>query len=135
MGFGQNFQQSLSKNKEDGIIYRIWLHVIVLAVLLRDFQGLENGQGFVTIAWGIYATVLMILGLHKNQRTIRTVALATLFLIVAKLFLVDLKNLETIWRILLFFGFGGAFLFLSYYFKALWKKDDVVVEKDKTIVE
>ena len=39
----------------------------------------------------------------------------------AKLFLVDLAELEVLWRILLFMGFGGLFLFLSYYFQDLWK--------------
>jgi len=41
--------------------------------------------------------------------------------LVAKMFMVDLAELETIWRVLLFIGFGGAFLALSYYFRALWK--------------
>ena len=37
------------------------------------------------------------------------------------LWAVDLANLEVLWRILLFMGFGGLFLFLSYYFQNLWK--------------
>ena len=41
--------------------------------------------------------------------------------IIALFFLVDLVNLEVLWRILLFMGFGALFLFLSYYFKNLWK--------------
>jgi uncharacterized membrane protein len=40
---------------------------------------------------------------------------------VAKLFLVDLAKLQAIWRVLLFMGFGAAFLALSYYFPSLWK--------------
>jgi uncharacterized membrane protein len=49
--------------------------------------------------------------------------MGTLLLVVGKLFLVDLSELETIWRVLLFLGFGGLFLLLSYYFRALWKSN------------
>ena len=37
-----------------------------------------------------------------------------------KLFLVDLAVLAPVWRIMLFMGFGGLFLVLSYYFQDLW---------------
>jgi uncharacterized membrane protein len=46
-----------------------------------------------------------------------------LLVVVGKLFLLDLTKLEAIWRVLLFLGFGGVFLILSYYFRALWKSD------------
>jgi uncharacterized membrane protein len=75
----------------------------------------------VTIAWGIYSAALLVLGLIKDYRRARNLALITLFVVVGKLFLVDLANLEVLWRILLFMGFGGLFLFLSYYFQDLWK--------------
>ena len=48
--------------------------------------------------------------------------MGTLLVLVGKLFLVDLARLEAIWRILLFLGFGGLFLVLSYYFQARWKR-------------
>ena len=73
-----------------------------------------------TISWGIYAIILLVIGLRYNQSQLRTVAMATLAAVVGKLFLVDLVELETIWRILLFLGFGGLFLLLSYYFRSLW---------------
>jgi uncharacterized membrane protein len=49
------------------------------------------------------------------------VGMGTLLLVVAKLLLVDLINLDAVWRILLFLGFGGVFLILSYYLQALWR--------------
>ena len=50
------------------------------------------------------------------------VAMGTPLLVVGKLFVVDLAEVESIWRILLFLGFGGIFLVLSYYFQNLWKR-------------
>ena len=75
-----------------------------------------------TIAWGIYAGILLVLGLRLNLKQLPTVAVGTLLIVVGKLFLVDLAELKATWRILLFLGFGGIFLVLSYYFQALWKR-------------
>jgi hypothetical protein len=41
------------------------------------------------------------------------------FLVVGKLFLVDLIGVEAIWRVLLFLDFGSLFLALSYYLRFL----------------
>ncbi|KAA3637412.1 MAG: DUF2339 domain-containing protein [Calditrichaeota bacterium] len=114
----------LIRSQSEKTIYYIWAHIIILSIFLREFQSSENGQGIVTIAWGLYAAILLIAGLRLNKVSLRKAALITLMVVVAKLFLVDLSNLETIWRILLFLGFGGVFLLLSYYFKSLWKDSD-----------
>nr|MDP9455722.1 DUF2339 domain-containing protein [Actinomycetota bacterium] len=46
--------------------------------------------------------------------------MATLFLVVGKLFLVDLASIEAVWRVLLFLGFGTLFLALSFCTRYLW---------------
>jgi len=110
----------LFKSTQEKKVYRLLAHIAFLGWLLRDLSSLPNGQGYVTISWGIYAIILLVIGLRYNQSQLRTVAMATLAAVVGKLFLVDLVELETIWRILLFLGFGGLFLLLSYYFRSLW---------------
>lgn len=110
-----------TKDKSARFVYLLAVHVAFLLWLLRELSSLTDGQGYVTIAWGIYAVILLIAGLRRNIHKVRLAALVTLFLVVGKLFLVDLAKLETIWRVLLFFGFGGVFLALSYYFQSLWK--------------
>lgn len=47
--------------------------------------------------------------------------MATLFVVVGKLFLVDLSEVEPAWRVVPFLGFGGLFLALSYYLRGLWR--------------
>ncbi|HUU28822.1 MAG TPA: DUF2339 domain-containing protein [archaeon] len=101
--------------------YRLVAHLAVLGWFLREFYVLQNGQAYITTAWGIYGVILLVLGLRRNLGDLRTAAMGTLFLVVGKLFLVDLRMLEAIWRILLFLCFGGLFLVLSYYFRVLWK--------------
>ena len=48
-------------------------------------------------------------------------AIATLLVVVAKLFLVDLAALEALFRVVLFLGFGSVFLLLSYLLQDWWK--------------
>lgn len=102
-------------------LYRVVAHLALLGWFLRELSVLTNGQAYVTIAWGVYALALLVSGLRLNLDLLRNVGLGTLFLVVGKLFLVDLASLEAIWRILLFLCFGGVFLVISYYFRALWK--------------
>ena len=101
----------------------------ILGWFARELSTLPNGQGYVSIAWGVYTIFLLILGMRLNLNDLRTVAMGTLLLVVGKLFLVDLAKLETIWRILLFLGFGGLFLVISYYFPALKKPESESTDK------
>jgi uncharacterized membrane protein len=112
-----------SLSTEQRKIYLFLVHIAALAWFLRELSSLSHGQGYVTIAWGCYAVILFVLGLRLNFSRLRTVAMGTLLIVVAKLFLLDLARLEAIWRVLLFLGFGGVFLILSYYFRELWKSN------------
>jgi len=111
----------LLKTNGEILIYRLVAHIAFMGWFISEFVSRENGQGYITIAWGIYAALLLIAGLRFNYQRLRTVSMTTIFIVVAKLFLIDLAELEVLWRILLFMGFGGLFLFLSYYFQDLWK--------------
>jgi uncharacterized membrane protein len=103
--------------------YLLAAHGALLAWLWRELLALPNGNGFVTIAWGVYAIVLLVLALLNRFDTIRRVAMATLLLVVGKLFLVDLARVEALWRIMLFLGFGALFIVLSYYFGELRREE------------
>lgn len=109
------------RTRKEGQIYWLLLHLIFLGWLWRELSALPDGNVFVTMAWGIYGAILLVVGLRRDLTWLRIVGLGTLLLVVTKLFLIDLTEVKTIWRILLFLGFGGLFLFLSYYFRALWK--------------
>ena len=100
------------------LAYRLGAHIAMLLWLWREFSLSPDGQGFVTIAWGIYAIILLGVALRFQFTQLRLVAVATFFLLVGKLFLVDLVTVETVWRILLFAGFGGLFLFISYFYRS-----------------
>jgi uncharacterized membrane protein len=103
------FESSLVKR-----VYRIAAHVAFLAWLVTQFGPMEYGQELISLSWGIYGIVLLLLSLRLGEKGVQLAGLATLGLVAAKLLLVDMAQLDVIWRILLFMGFGAAFLGLSY---------------------
>lgn len=113
---------ALSLPAEQGRVRRFYLyaaHVLILAWILRQFAAVASGQAIVTIIWGVYGATLLIAGLLRTNRPMRTVGFLTLLAVVTKLFAVDLASVRAIWRVLLFIGFGGVFLSLSYWFLTL----------------
>jgi uncharacterized membrane protein len=112
---------TIIKSNSSRLVYQLASHLAILAWFARELSPLENGQGYVTIAWGVYGAILLIAALRLSSTRLRQLSLGTLILVVGKLFVVDLSELETIWRVLLFMGFGAVFLLLSYYFPKLWK--------------
>jgi uncharacterized membrane protein len=104
-------------------IYQLTAHLLFLVWLYQEFSGLENGQAWISMAWGAYAIILLLMGFLRFGKRMRLTGMATIFVVVGKLFLVDLSQLEAIWRILLFIGFGITFLILGYYWQTRWNKD------------
>lgn len=105
--------------------YLLLAHAALLAFLWRELSGITNGNGYVTISWGVYAIGLAVYGLVRGISPLRGAGVATLMLVVGKLFIVDLARVEAIVRILLFLGFGAVFLTLSYFFRPLWQSGAV----------
>lgn len=95
-------------------LYRIAAHVAFMAWLATQLGPLERGQELISLTWGIYGIVLLLLSLRLRQRGVQLAGLATLGVVAAKLLVVDMAQVDVIWRILLFMGFGAAFLGLSY---------------------
>lgn len=111
------------------LIYQGFSHLALLFWFWRELAGLPNGSAYITIAWGIYGVLLLVLGLRRDRHPLRLTGMATLLLVVIKLLIVDLARLEAIWRILLFLGFGGLFLILSYSLRSLWQPGQPLAPK------
>ncbi len=109
------------KHSEVKQIYLGIVHVLFLFWLYQMFSVFDNGQALVTMFWGVYAIVLLVLGSARFGRMMRLTGMGTIFLVVGKLFLVDLSQLEAIWRILMFMGFGAVFLLLGYFWQSKWR--------------
>jgi hypothetical protein len=120
-GLGASY---LVRRRQEVLAYRFFAHVALLGFLWRELARVDGGEGFATVAWGAYALGLLLFGISRERPLVEKTALATLLVVVAKLFLVDLAALEAIYRILLFLGFGAVFLFFSYALQT-WRRPRV----------
>jgi uncharacterized membrane protein len=82
--------------------------VVLTAMLYHQFPG-----GWLTTAWGIEGLALLILGFPLRERVFRLEGLTLLLFCILKLFLYDLRNLETLFRILSFIALGLILLGVS----------------------
>jgi hypothetical protein len=117
-------------------VYLVAVHAGILALLARELGELPSGNAYISIAWGVYGIGLFVAGIsglvHTHRMELTAGGIITLLLVVAKLFLVDLASLDPVWRILLFLGFGGAFLVLSYFFQNSIRKGLEQMETPQT---
>lgn len=104
-------------NKETAATYRLLAHIGFLAWLYILFLPVANGQAWVSVSWCLYGLILLMAGFFKSHEQLRLLGTGTVFLVVGKLFLIDLSQLQAVWRILLFIGFGAVFLLIGYYVK------------------
>jgi uncharacterized membrane protein len=81
-----------------------------------------------SIAWALYGTALIIIGINRRYAPVRYLALALLALTVGKVFLVDLSVLGSIYRIIGFIGLGLALLLGSWLYQ---KYRGVILGTDK----
>jgi hypothetical protein len=89
------------------VAYRVAAHAALLAWLWQELAPLPNGAAYTTIAWGLYAAGLLVAGLRLDGPFLMRTGIATLFLVVGKLFLVDLAGSRRSGAYCSFIGFGG----------------------------
>jgi uncharacterized membrane protein len=83
--------------------------LLAAALIYQDVSG-----GLLTIGWGAEALVLLTAGFVFRERPLRLEGLALFLVCVLKLFLYDLRNLETPYRILSFIALGLILLGVSW---------------------
>jgi uncharacterized membrane protein len=77
-----------------------------------------NGELYAySASWIGLGIALLVAGLRLGSRALRQAALAVMLITVAKVFLLDMKELEDLWRVLSFFGLGVSLLGLGYLYK------------------
>lgn len=82
--------------------------LIVAGALFNQVSG-----GMLTLSWSPEGIGLLALGFAARERTLRLSGLALLLICIGKVFFYDLRNLETLYRILSFIGLGATLLLAS----------------------
>jgi uncharacterized membrane protein len=75
----------------------------------------------ISVLWAVYASVLMVIGFWQRVRPLRYLALGIFVLLLAKIFLIDTRTLDTAYRIAGFLATGLALVGVSYLYQYLKK--------------
>ncbi|MCC8193630.1 MAG: DUF2339 domain-containing protein [Deltaproteobacteria bacterium] len=104
----------------DGLAF-VWLHSMLFRAIAH-FTGTPMGRAWehesfqvlLTILWGVWGMSHLILGNRKCIRLIWLIGASLMLLDTAKLFLVDLADKGTLFRVISFFVMGGIFLLIGW---------------------
>jgi len=66
-----------------------------------------------SVAWGLYALALLIIGMWRKVKPLRFISLGFMLLTIGKVFLYDLSSLTGLHRILSFLGLAVALIAVS----------------------
>jgi uncharacterized membrane protein len=76
------------------------------------FKNLKNV--YLSVAWTVYAIILLIIGISKRLTFARRLALVLLGIVIFKVFLYDTANLNNFYRFISFIILGGILLLCGY---------------------
>lgn len=85
-----------------------------------------------SILWGVYALMLIVIGIAKGKKYLRVAAIVILGVTLAKLFFYDVADLGTIPKTILFVSLGTLLLLISFLYN---KYIDVIFGKGDSPVE
>jgi len=91
------------------VFYSLIATALATALLYREVSG-----SMLTVAWGIEGAALLAAGFPLRDRTLRLSGLALFLVCIAKLFFYDLRQLQTLYRILSFFVLGVILVSVSW---------------------
>jgi uncharacterized membrane protein len=73
------------------------------------------------ILWGVFSFIFLIIGIKKQWKTLRIIALSLLGITIVKLFVYDIKNVSEGGKIVAFVLLGGLILVISFVYQKIKK--------------
>ncbi|MEZ4969810.1 MAG: DUF2339 domain-containing protein [Flavobacteriaceae bacterium] len=113
---GQEFLKLRFNIGYDLLLY-ISLLWILSSELINWMDILQFAQSYklgLSILWGIYALLLIVLGIWKNKKHLRIMAFALFGVTLIKLFLYDISHLDTLAKTIVFVSLGVLLLIISF---------------------
>jgi uncharacterized membrane protein len=102
-------------------IFELFMHFVILWVLssemiqLLDLQGVDGTYKYgLSILWGLYSLLLVILGIWKQKKHLRIGGIALFGVTLLKLFFYDIVNMNTITKTIIFVVLGILLLLMSF---------------------
>jgi hypothetical protein len=84
------------------------------------------------ILWGVLAFILMILGMKRNEKMFRIIGISLFFLVILKLFIIDVWGMSDGGRVAAFASLAVLLLVISFLYQKIKK---IIFEDDKAIEE
>lgn len=95
-------------------VYWVAANVFLLGWTAREASATDAGMAWTSAGWGVHALVLLVASVVRWDAWTRRTGIALLVLVVAKLIVIDLSEVEAVWRVILFCGLGALMLLVSY---------------------
>ncbi len=124
------FDQKLFKIGFD-LLLLITILWIASSELINWMNILNSDQSYklgLSILWGTYSLVLVVLGIWKNNRPVRLAAFVLFATTLIKLFFYDISSLNTIAKTIVFVSLGIILLIISF----LYNKYKYLISEDET---
>ncbi len=102
------------RRHDDRVAYFIGIYIVMHVLLASELTAVQGAPWLASVAYGLVGSALLLLGLRTGQRMLQRAGMVSLALLVGRLFLYDLAQVDVGVRIILFLVFGFAFLGLSY---------------------
>ena len=112
----EHLPENSLKSAFDFILYfSLWLIFSSELINWMDILGYKDSYKLgLSILWGIYALVLIILGIYQNNKHLRVGAIVLFGITLAKLFFYDIAELDTISKTIVFVSLGILLLIVSF---------------------
>ncbi len=114
--------------------YNLLMHLAFLWILSSEvihWMDMAGAPGTyklgLSILWGVYALLLIVMGIWKKQTYLRVSAMVLFGVTLLKLFFYDVEHLETIPKTIVFVSLGVLLLLISFLYNKY--KDDIFGER------
>ncbi|MGK0365059.1 MAG: putative membrane protein [Saprospiraceae bacterium] len=120
--------------KLNWVIFDLVMYISILTVITSEFlnwletAGASNADTLtITIVWGVYALMLIALGIWKKKQHLRIGAFALFGITLVKLFFYDIAHLDTISKTVVLVSLGILLLVISF----LYNKYKHLIEEEE----
>lgn len=112
----------------DAILYLsiIWIASSELIHWMDMAHSTQSHKLALSILWGVYSLLLIIIGIWKSKQHLRIGAIALFAITLLKLFFYDIKHLDTLPKTILFISLGTLLLIISFLYN---KYKNIITDK------
>ncbi len=132
----QNFLRTVDPDFDFDTAFDFVFYSTILWITSSELLNWMNIYGYqdayklgLSILWGMYALLLIIIGIYKKKKHLRIGAIVLFAVTLVKLFFYDIASLDTISKTIVFVSLGVLLLIISFLYNKF--KDVIFAEEEK----